>query len=163
MNAIYQIINKINEHCYIGSTVNFTKRTYWHKSRLRKNKHHSPYLQRAWNKYGEDAFEFRIIEMPVSDLPLLEVEQRYLTDLKPEYNVSEIAGGGDLGPAVREKLSIASRGNKANLGKKFSEEHKRKIGESNKGKRIGCRASNETKLKMRTARLAYLSRTKEIN
>src|ERR1035437_9586011 len=60
--GIYSIVGP-NGKVYIGSTTrNFYDRLCAHLSTLRKNKHSSILLQRAWNKYGEDAFEFKIIE-----------------------------------------------------------------------------------------------------
>jgi group I intron endonuclease len=147
MGFIYQIRNLENNKIYVGSAVDFTRRTSWHKCRLNKNKHYNDYLQRAWNKYGEENFKFEIIEV-LDKSCLIEREQHYLDTLKPEYNVSTSATGGNLGPEVGRKLSILKRGNRNNLGKKFSEEHKRKIGEANKGKRLGMKASEETKRKM---------------
>jgi len=47
---------------YYGSTTNFKKRVKDHKYLLHRNKHHSSHLQNAWNKYGEDAFEFVILK-----------------------------------------------------------------------------------------------------
>lgn len=38
------------------------QRWYRHKSELRKRKHVNNYLQHAWDKYGEDDFEFEILE-----------------------------------------------------------------------------------------------------
>lgn len=152
MTGIYQIINKINDHAYIGSAVDIKRRWKWHKSRLNKGKHYNEYLQRAWNKYGKENFILVIAEEVQDKAVLLEIEQKYLDNLCPEYNISDSATGGNLGEAVNKKLSRASRGNKANLGKRFTDEHKRKIGESNKRKRKGMKASKETRLKQSLSR-----------
>lgn len=53
---IYAIRNTVNGNAYIGSTTNYKSRWFTHKSLLRKGKHHSFILQRAWDKYGEAAF-----------------------------------------------------------------------------------------------------------
>lgn len=47
---------------YIGSAACFQRRWNSHKSRLRAGSHHSLALQRAWNKYGEQDFEFAMLE-----------------------------------------------------------------------------------------------------
>lgn len=62
ITGIYSIKNKINGKVYIGKSINIYNRWKQHKSQLQKNKHHSKSLQSDWNKYGEDAFEFSIIE-----------------------------------------------------------------------------------------------------
>ena len=89
--GIYMIRNIINGHKYIGSTNNFKRRFIKHRSELRKNYHHSIYLQRAYNKYGEDKFEICILEVcqPIHDT-LLMLEQKYL-DMRPEYNGNRYA------------------------------------------------------------------------
>lgn len=60
--GIYMIQNTLNNHKYIGSTNNFKRRIIRHRSELRTNKHHSLYLQRAYNRYGEDKFTVSILE-----------------------------------------------------------------------------------------------------
>ena len=55
--GIYQILNKVNNKRYIGSTVNLYKRKHQHLKELKNNKHGNRFLQRSWNKYGADAFE----------------------------------------------------------------------------------------------------------
>ena len=58
---------------------------------LRDGNHHSPYLQRAYDKYGEDAIVFTILETAVGKEELLALEQKYIDDLKPKYNVCKFA------------------------------------------------------------------------
>jgi len=85
--GIYQIINKVNNKSYIGSSSDINKRFRTHKRDLNKNNHHNIHLQRAWNKYNESGFIFSIIEECSKD-SLLKREQYYLDNLKPEYNIS---------------------------------------------------------------------------
>lgn len=89
--GIYKIESKTSGKYYIGSTINMKSRWSRHKSDLRKNKHHSIILQRAWNKYGESDFEFEILEECKIE-NLLKREQFYLTSLLPIYNISPNAG-----------------------------------------------------------------------
>lgn len=95
MKGIYKIVNTKNGKFYIGSTTNFHKRKLQHFNSLRKNKHHSIYLQRAFNKYGEESFKFVIIKK--CENTLIE-EQKILDNLDytKSYNVSKSASGGDL-------------------------------------------------------------------
>lgn len=61
--GIYAICNKVNGKLYIGSARNAIDR--WQKEHLpilKKNKHYNRHLQHAWNKYGESAFEFLVLE-----------------------------------------------------------------------------------------------------
>lgn len=81
MQAIYKIINKINGKIYIGSTNDIRKRWNNHRCNLRNNRHENSYLQQAWNKYGEDAFEFTIVE-EVNNDNRIEREIHYLNETK---------------------------------------------------------------------------------
>lgn len=60
--GIYKIENVINGHCYIGQSNNIIRRLNEHKWALRNNRHENDYLQKAWNKYGEQNFSIEIIE-----------------------------------------------------------------------------------------------------
>lgn len=62
MTGIYYIRNKINDKMYIGQSTNIDARWSHHKTDLRNNNHHNHHLQYAWNKYGEDNFEFNVIQ-----------------------------------------------------------------------------------------------------
>jgi group I intron endonuclease len=61
MIGIYKITNIINGDCYIGSSVNIKERFYRHKKDLKKGKHHSIILQRAYKKYGKENFIFEVL------------------------------------------------------------------------------------------------------
>ena len=58
-----------------------------HRAELRHNNHENPYLQASWNKYGEDKFDYYIIEN-CDENHLLEREQNYIDTMKPEYNIN---------------------------------------------------------------------------
>lgn len=60
--GIYCIKCSISNRYYVGSSQNIERRWVWHKSALKRNKHHSPPLQAAWIKYGPEAFEFYILK-----------------------------------------------------------------------------------------------------
>lgn len=79
-SCIYQILNIINGKFYIGHTNNYDIRWWEHERKLKVGKHDNPYLQRAWLKYGKDAFEFIIIEL-VELNELLHREQFWIDNL----------------------------------------------------------------------------------
>lgn len=81
LSGIYMIRNRINGKFYIGSAKNFQKRFHHHLEAFRKKKHNSLF-QNAWNKYGESAFSFFIIELCPTQL-LIEREQFYLNLFTP--------------------------------------------------------------------------------
>lgn len=75
--CVYEIRNDINGKRYIGSTVDFPKRKSRHLANLRKNAHTNPLLQQDYNKYGEKAFVFHVLERTTNDI-LLDMEQYYI-------------------------------------------------------------------------------------
>jgi group I intron endonuclease len=91
---IYHIINTVNNKFYIGSsTTKNRKKTHFYQ--LRRNQHHCIHLQRAFNKHGEAAFKFVIIEQS-QDCRAREQEILDTLDFSKVYNVSTSASGGDL-------------------------------------------------------------------
>jgi len=127
--GIYKIKNIINNDCYIGSaSYTFNKRWNTHKHQLKNNKHHSIILQRAWNKYGENNFNFEIIEY-CEPYECLIKEQHYLDNLKPKYNINPNAEsplGRKLKPEDCKKISDRTSGIKNPFfGKHHTEETKK--------------------------------------
>ena len=61
-SMIYEIHNTITKQIYVGQTSQGRQRWSEHKSRLRKGTHRNPQLQKDWDKRGEDAFRFAVVE-----------------------------------------------------------------------------------------------------
>ena len=61
-SGIYCIKNKVNNMVYIGLSKNIHNRWIEHKYRLNTHIHPNTKLQNAWDKYGEDNFEFIVLE-----------------------------------------------------------------------------------------------------
>lgn len=76
--GIYKIFNKVNDKLYIGSSINIVGRWKKHIYDLNNGIHHNIHLQRAWNKYGEDNFGFKIIELVDGEDNLVEKEQYWI-------------------------------------------------------------------------------------
>lgn len=93
--GIYIILNLENGKFYIGSSMNIYLRLCKHKTELRSGRHVNDYLQKSWNKYGEQAFLFKEIEYCKID-DLISREQYWLNfhqTFKRDigYNILEIA------------------------------------------------------------------------
>lgn len=56
--GVYMILCLANNKRYYGESTNISSRLSQHKSKLRRNIHEVPELQRDWNLYGESFFEF---------------------------------------------------------------------------------------------------------
>jgi group I intron endonuclease len=79
-SGIYKIINVINNRFYVGSAVDLRRRKTRHFSELRTGKHNNAHLQAAWNKYGEKAFTFVIVEEHPEGVDLLAAENVWLKE-----------------------------------------------------------------------------------
>lgn len=135
MGGIYQIRNIVNNNVYIGSAIDFYQRRKKHFNSLKNKTHHSRHLQNAINKYGIENFIFEKLANCPNEY-LLKLEQWFINEIKPNYNIC-ITAGSSLGlkrsDEVKAKYSIAQTGNKKFLGKKHSKETKNKFSEIRKG------------------------------
>ena len=98
--GIYKIINVVNNKFYVGSAVNLSRRRARHFSELRNNRHSNGKLQNAWNKYGEPAFIFVVVEEVLSDADILTAENVWLKEHVGKdycYNIGVTATAPHLG------------------------------------------------------------------
>lgn len=140
-SGVYVIINTLTTKKYVGSAAHFQKRFNQHKSLLKRNIHPNIKLQRSWNKHGESAFEFSIVEFVENIKDLLLREQFHIDQFKAtkngNYNINPVAGSS-LGRKTKEstKKLISSKlsGNNGYwYGKTFSDEHRKKVGDAERG------------------------------
>lgn len=157
--GVYAIVNTRNGHGYIGSSVNIARRWVGHRSVLNRGRGVNPHLQAAWNKYGEAAFEFRILDVlhpPFTKDGLRTLEQFHVDCWRPAYNVCRecvsSALGVKFGPMSlehRANLSEALKGRKlspehvahsaaARKGKPLSPEHVAKVAAALTGRRLSA-------------------------
>lgn len=125
---------------YVGSSQNISIRKYRHFMYLRQGKSRSPKLQNAYNKYGESAFKFTVIE-ECDKSELLAREQFYIDTWQPQFNSAAFAkGGGPKGwkqsPKEIERLRQAKKGNTYRAGHKNSLEHRAKLLQSLIGRKV---------------------------
>lgn len=135
--GIYRIKNLINGKLYIGQTLDRFIERYWnHLWKLNNHSHDNRHLQSAWDKYGEDSFEFSTIHILKENENIDDLERYYIQqyDFNSLYNIQH--GGQDH----------------VMLGTHMSDETKNKIGEANRKNMLGKKHSEETKEKMSVAR-----------
>lgn len=95
--GIYQIVCTANQKIYIGSAINLYRRKLKHWKDLSGGYHGNKHLQSAWNKYGESAFIFTIIET-IANVEYLLIREQYWIDKTNccdndiGFNINPIAG-----------------------------------------------------------------------
>ncbi len=147
-SGIYIITNIINEKKYIGSSKNIEQRKRSHFYKLRHDKHENDYLQKSFNKYGEENFQFDIIYQCKEEM-LATKEKEYMKihnvlDKKIGYNISPEPKNKIASLETRKKLSI--------LAKNRTKEHQKKLAESRKG----WNPSEEVRKKMSVSHIGYV-------
>jgi nitrogen regulatory protein PII-like uncharacterized protein len=175
MGYIYKIINKIDNKSYIGQTLNSLEERWSHH---KGNSSNCRYLKRAFQKYGVENFEMKLICICFDeDLNKFETQYiNYYNTLVPNgYNLRQ--GGNNakqhqetkqkIGETLREGYNsgrlVQKYKGKPNFnfrGHKHTDETKKKISEKMKGKQnsnqIGkiiteeCRQKISEKAKSRT-------------
>jgi group I intron endonuclease len=112
--GVYAITNISTGKHYIGSAVNIQRRWKQHRNELTSGSHHSSKLQRSWNKYGPEKFEFSVI-LICAQADLLMYEQicmDFFKVVKNGYNILPSAGsnlGQKRTPEFKMKMSSIVR------------------------------------------------------
>lgn len=145
--GIYKIINVVNNKFYVGSAVNFSRRKTRHFSELRTGKHNNRYLQAAWNKHGEAAFVFAVVEEVQDKSVLHEVENRWLKEHVGKdycYNIGvdavapTLGWSGEKSPTWGRKRTPEELAAQCWKGRTHTEEAKAKISASLKGHELSA-------------------------
>lgn len=134
--GVYSITDIVNGMVYVGQTLmNFGDRRDSHFSLLRNGKHACSAMQADFALHGEANFVFAVLE--VCDESVIDEREAYYIDyytaMDKSYNK---CGGGRIGYK----------------GVPLTEEAKRKIGEQNRVRGLGRKASDATRMKMSLSR-----------
>jgi group I intron endonuclease len=111
--GVYKITCTENGQYYFGSSVNIESRFKNHIAKLKSKKHRNHRLQRIVNKYGIDSLIFEIVQKCNSEDTLI-CEQYFLNNHSSDDNC----------------INFCKDAKAPMRGLKFSEEHKRKMSES---------------------------------
>lgn len=133
MKCIYLRTNIINGKQYVGQASDFERREKeWYNT---NQKYAGLYVNNARNKYGTENFKTEILKECDTKDELNQWEQYYIKELNTKYpNGYNLTNGGDT-----------------SIGYRFTEEQKKKISDSKKGKtgwNKGIPMSEETKQKL---------------
>lgn len=132
--VIYRILHRPTGRCYVGSTVNFGTRKREHLRLLRCRKHHSPFLQKAWQDGSEDDFCFEIIESCLESQRVIR-EQHHIDNLGAEFNYGPVLGSGMPRPTPWMIGNRNGVGNRSRAGQRRGEEERMKVSKALKGRK----------------------------
>ncbi len=129
---IYKITNKINGKIYIGQTRNsLTKRWYEHRFTNKTSPIHLAIL-----KYGSENFSIEQIDVANSKEELTKLEQHWMDLYKSKtpngYNILDAGNAPEMNEEVKKLLK--EKCGKVWLGKRHSENTKKKMSEAALGK-----------------------------
>lgn len=152
--GVYYIRNAVSARLYIGSGWSMRARVRNHRHLLRNGRHPNRYLQHAYDRYGEDAFEIGVVQVlqGSTQAERLAIEEKWMTKLG---TLAETGGGYNLSFPTND------------TGRSMSNESRAKISAAMKGrpqtdaareslrraaqKRVGVPLSEETKAHMSAA------------
>lgn len=145
---------------YVGSSCDVKRRWYHHRRSLRRGDHHSILLQRAWSKYGEDAFQWKIVRECSTPDEALRVEDELIASMRAAdplhgFNISPSAtscAGIKRAPMSAERREFQrsiwlgrrhSDATKALMSEsskrlRLTDEQKRAVGDFHRGKTISA-------------------------
>ena len=122
---IYKIENEVNNKFYIGVTKS-KYRFSSHKSNARKGRNLP--LYNAMRKYGEDKFSFHVLEEGEDYEYGWKVREPYFIEkLNPDYNLT---AGGDGVREYKHNKETIEKVRKKNIGRKRTEETKQRLREA---------------------------------
>lgn len=142
----YTITCKTNNKIYVGYTSDFFNRKRKHLDFLRRGKHVNPYLQSAYNKYGEENFTIEVLTYCSKETAYS--EEHYWCNLLNTHNRDF---GYNLAPTDPNKRNSTQSAEtkmkriKTMTGRTLAESHV----ESLRLARIGCKNSEESKEKVK--------------
>ena len=148
MMGIYAYFDKKdNSVVYVGKDSHIDRENR-HKAHHQPSFYHFQKINQVLQN-NPNRYTYQVLNWNVKDYDTLNaLETQHIRQLKPKFNFTD-GGDGTVGynhtEEARRKISESKKGKRSHrLGKKLSEIHKKRIGESGKGRKF----SNESKRRM---------------
>lgn len=100
ISGVYAIVHTASGRIYVGSSINLKRRKKEQLASLRHNKNRNKRLQSAWNEFGEQAFEWRLLESILDTSILRQAEQKWMD----KYRSYEAQHGFNQSPNSESNL-----------------------------------------------------------
>lgn len=148
MTGIYLITNKVSGNTYVGQSIDIKRRFIEHRTITAE---HNLSLKRAFIKYGLENFSFEVLEECPAEM-LNEREMFFIEKLRPRYNRTR-GGDGRGRPLTEEEKEHLRVCGKRQWAAMSPEARMRQISNNLKGPKVGHPVSEETREKLRAAKL----------
>lgn len=153
--GVYQIKNLITNKIYIGSTTtSFIYRWRQHQSKLRKGEHKNAHLQSSYIKYGDSNFEYSILYIGTSFEDIRAKEQEFIDnfdscDPDKGYNLEVLVDRHVRSEETKRRMSESRKGKCVGASNGFyGKTHSEEVREIIRQAHLGKTASDITKAKM---------------
>jgi group I intron endonuclease len=130
--GVYLITCTANGKSYVGSSCDVYRRWSEHRKSLNASTHANRYLQRCWNKYSEESFEFCILE-ECNRCDLIVREIFWISYLQADIN-SDIPS--TTGNGMTRSAETCAKISKSKIGHEVSHATREKLREANTGKKL---------------------------
>lgn len=153
--GVYAI--RVEGHCYVGSSLNLRARWNAHRKDLRREKHQNRLLQEAFDRFGESALTFEVLAfVDAPESVVRAIEDAWFARVRPDLNLAPSAidcTGVKLTTEARAKISEANRRRWAAVSPEDRRTATDVMREGITTGRLGAHHSDESKAKMRAAKL----------
>lgn len=153
--GVYALVCDATGEKYVGSSGNIRHRISQHFSNLRHNRHPNELIQALFDKHGQEAFSFYMIEAVDDQEKRYDVEQLWNDTGDFKLNKAENVRPGKFSEATKQKMSRARKGRFIGAdnnfyGRQHTAETKQRIADHFIGKKL----PEATVAKMRLANAA---------
>ncbi len=140
-SGVYMIESIVTGERYVGSTnQSFSRRWSEHKSKLNKRKNGCPPLQESWDKHGETAFRFVILEV-TPETKNLEREQYWMDHFRSlGLSLFNRCPEAASHKGLKMPREAVERVRQTNIGRPKSDEERCKLSQALKGRPIPLKA-----------------------
>jgi len=169
VSGIYKIVNKPANLCYVGQSQRVKKRIAEHFRLLRLGKHPNQRLQNAFNKHGEDCFEWTLEAVCEDPADMDVIENAFISGeaFFPEkvfYNIAPFAKAPMRGKTHSEEVrKRISKGRRAADFDYNSEEYKKSLSEAQFKRRFSDpEFVKKVKFIIENSELSYAERARQV-
>jgi group I intron endonuclease len=143
--VVYRITCTANGRCYIGPSTSYAGRRRGHLYSLRHGKHHSPHLQRTFNKHGEATLVWDILWTgPASEM--LGAETAAIEHHRPAFNSAVQPGATRLGAKHSEESKAKMSAVQRAAGPRHTPASRAAIGRASAGNAYSAGRQNARKV-----------------